>query len=70
MSNVNKQDKRNVEHAEAAGEFAFAKEQWLQAACWSAGERDMLHALLASNEQYTKEQIDTLLHQFRIQEVM
>ncbi|MEW9105299.1 hypothetical protein [Paenibacillus sp.] len=69
MSDANKQDKRNVEHAEVAGEFAFAKEQWLKAKCWSAGERDMLHALLTSNEQYTKAQIDALLYQFQIQEV-
>lgn len=69
MSNAYKQDKRNVEHAEAAGEFAFAKEQWMEAKCWSAGERDMLHALLASNEQYTKAQIDALLQQFQTQEV-
>lgn len=69
MSDANKQDKRNVEHVEAAGEFAFVKEQWLEAKCWSAGERDMLHALLSSNEQYTKAQIDALLYQFQIQEV-
>lgn len=69
MSDGDKQDKRNVEQAEAAGECAFAKEQWLEAKCWSAGERDMLQALLANNEQYTKAQIDALLHQFQIQEV-
>ncbi|WP_019421739.1 hypothetical protein [Paenibacillus sp. OSY-SE] len=53
----------------AAPDTAYAKGQWLEAKEWSACERDMLHALLQENEQYTKAQVNALLQHFLIQEV-